>query len=66
MAETIEARVHRLAAVKGLRVKIKRRPSLKGWSTRVLVFDASSEHLLTTFGSLERAEKFLNGPIRAR
>ena len=66
MAETVEARLHRLAAVKGLRVKIKRRPTLKGWSTSVLVFDAYSEHVLTTLGSLEQAEKFLNGPLRAR
>jgi hypothetical protein len=66
MDEPLEARLHRLAAAKGLRVKIKRRPTLKGRYTRVLVFDASSEHLLATLGSLERAEKFLTGPLRAR
>jgi hypothetical protein len=55
MAETIQNRLDRLAAAKGLRVKIRRRPTLKGRSTRVLVFDASSERLLATLGTLEQS-----------
>jgi hypothetical protein len=66
MDEPLEARLHRLAAAKGLRVSIKRRFTFTGKSTRVRVFDATSDSRLATFHSLEQAERFLTGPFRAR
>ena len=66
MEQPLEARLHRLAAAKDLRVNIKRGLTLKGKYTRVRVVDASSEKRVATLGSLEQAERFLTGPFRAR